>query len=71
MFEKLFDKRFISKAIYGSVSILAVLLIMEEHPPDGWTAAITLFGTVLAIAIAEVYSESIAEIIIGGQKRID
>lgn len=69
MFEKLFDKRFISKAIYGSVSILAVLLIMEEHPPDGWTAAITLFGTVLAIA--EVYSESIAEIIIGGQKRID
>lgn len=63
--ERFFDKHFISKAIYGTISVLAVLLIMEEHPPTAWHGAMTLFGSVLAIALAEAYSETIAEILAG------
>lgn len=61
--ERLFDKHSVSKAIYGSISVLAVLLVMEEHPPAAWRAATTLFGTALAIALAESYSETVAEIL--------
>jgi len=60
---QLLDKHAVSRAIYGSVSILAVLLVMQSHPPSAWTAAVMLFGTSLAIALAETYSETIAEMI--------
>jgi hypothetical protein len=68
--DKTFDKDFVSKAIYGLISVLAVLLTMEEHPPTAWIAAGILFGTVFVLAIAETYSATIAEII-AGQKRLD
>jgi hemolysin III len=68
--DKMFDKDFVSKAIYGLISVLAVLLIMEEHPPTAWKAAGILFGTVLALAMAETYSAAIAETI-AGQRRLD
>ena len=58
-----FSKHSVSKAIYGSISVLAVLLVMEEHPPAAWRAAVTLFGSALAIALAEAYSETVAEMI--------
>lgn len=68
--DKTFDKHFVAKAIYGLISVLAVLLIMEEHPPTAWKAAGILFGTVLVLAMAETYSATIAETI-AGQKRLD
>ena len=68
--ERFFDKHYVSKAIYGSISVLAVLLVMEEHPPVAWRAATTLFGTALAIALAESYSETVAELI-ARRKRLD
>ena len=58
-----FSKHSVSKAIYGSISVLAVLLVLEEHPPAAWRAAVTLFGSALAIALAEAYSETVAEMI--------
>lgn len=61
--ERFFDRHFVSRAIYGSISVLAVLLVMEEHPPSAFEAVLTLFGTTLAIALAEAYSETIAEVI--------
>ena len=68
--DKTFDKDFVTKAIYGLISVLAVLLIMEEHPPTAWKAAGILFGTVLALAMAETYSATIAETI-AGQRKLD
>ena len=68
--DKTFDKDFVAKAIYGLISVLAMLLTMEEHPPTAWIAAGILFGTVFVLAIAETYSATIAEII-AGQKRLD
>jgi hypothetical protein len=50
--DKTFDKDFVSKAIYGLISVLAVLLTMEEHPPTAWIAAGILFGTVFVLAIS-------------------
>jgi hemolysin III len=58
-----FDRGFVSRAIYGSISVLAVVLVMQEHPPGVARAAATLFGTSLAIALAEAYSETIAEML--------
>jgi hemolysin III len=68
--DKTFDKDFVAKAIYGLISVLAVLLVMEEHPSTAWKAAAILFGTVLALAMAETYSATIAETI-AGQRRLD
>jgi hemolysin III len=58
-----FSRSFASRTIYGFVVVLAVLAVMQNQPPSAWTAAITLFGTTLAIALAEAYSEIIAGII--------
>jgi hemolysin III len=52
-----------SKTIYGFVVVLAVLAVMQDHPPPAWNAALALFGTTLAIALAETYAEIIAGII--------
>jgi hypothetical protein len=54
------DKHFTSRAIHYSITALAISLIMEEHPPTILGAVVTLFGTTLAVARADVYSESIA-----------
>jgi DMSO reductase anchor subunit len=63
--DKTFDKNFVAKAIYGLISVLAGLLIMEEHRPTAWKAAGLLFGTVLVLAMAETYSATIAETLQG------
>ena len=57
------DTHDVSRAIYGAISVLAVLLIMDDHPPTVGAAAINVFGTVLAVALAEAYSEVIGETI--------
>jgi hypothetical protein len=51
---------FVSKAIYGLIAVLAVLLVMEDHPPVAWQGAVTLFGTTLAVALVDTYSETVA-----------
>jgi hemolysin III len=58
-----FDQPFASKAIYSLITVMALLLVMEDHPPTALQGAITLFGATLAIALAEVYAETIAETI--------
>jgi hypothetical protein len=70
MIDKIFDENFISKAIYGSITILAVLFAMDSHPPTAWQGALTLFGTALAVTLAEAYSATIAATI-SGQKELN
>jgi hypothetical protein len=50
----------VSKAIYGVITVLAVLQALQAHPPSAWSAAVILFGTTLAVALVDAYSESIA-----------
>ena len=54
---------FVSRAVYGLVTVLAVLQAMELHPPSAWHGAATLFGTTLAVALLEAYSVAIAEML--------
>ncbi len=57
------DKNFISEGIYGMVTCLAVILIMESHLSNYWDASLTLFGSVLVVTLAKAYSDTIAEVI--------
>ncbi len=50
----------VSKAIYGVITVLAVLQVLEAHPPSAWSGAVFLFGTTVAVALVDAYSESIA-----------
>ena len=54
------NHHFAEKAIYGLITVLAVLVVMEEHPPVAWRGALTLFGTTLAVALVETYAATIA-----------
>jgi hypothetical protein len=53
----------VSRAIYGLITVLAVLQVMEVHQPSAWHGTATLFGTTLAVALADAYSDSVAEML--------
>jgi len=53
----------IASTIYGLITVLAVVEILQRHPPSALACAATLFGTTLAVALVDAYSESIARII--------
>jgi hemolysin III len=57
----------VSRAIYGLMTVLAVLQVMELHPPSAWQAAVSLFGTTLAVALVDAYADSIAEMLSRGR----
>lgn len=57
----------VSRAIYGLITVLAVLQVMEHHPPSAWHGTVSVFGTTLAVALADAYSDSIAEILSEGR----
>ena len=50
----------VSRAIYGLITVLAVLQVFAVHQPSAWHGTVTLFGTTLAVALADAYSDSIA-----------
>lgn len=58
----------VSRAIYGLITVMAVLQVMEIHPPTAWQGALSLFGTTLAVALADAYSDYIAEMIAGRRR---
>ena len=68
--EKLFNQAFVAKSLYGSITLLAVLLSLEDHLPTAWHGASLLFGTALSVALAEAFSESISQVI-AGKKQLD
>ena len=68
--EPAISERFVARAVYGLITVLAVLQAMELHPPDAWRGAITLFGTTLAVALIEVYAEAIG-VLLGRSGRLD
>ncbi len=53
----------VAREIYGLITILAVLQGMELHPPGAWQGAVILFGTTFAVALIEIYADSIAGLI--------
>ena len=68
IFEKvrLFDHSFASMAIYGSLTVMAVLVANDETSPLALAAQ--LFGVTVAIAMAKAYSEILAGTLLRGRK---
>ena len=47
----------VSRVIYGSIIGLALVVALEAHPPRSAAVIASLIGTVIAVALAELYSE--------------
>lgn len=54
--------------IYGSVTVLGLLMAMEAHPDSPLKAAVILFGTVLAISMAKAFADVMSTAIDTGQR---
>ena len=54
--------------IYGSVTVLGLLMAMEAHPDSPLKAAVVLFGTVLAISMAKAFADVMSTAIESGQR---
>src|SRR5688572_29227512 len=61
------DHTFHARAVYGLITVLAVLQGFELHPPNAWGGALILFGTTVAVALVEAYSDSISVILHHGR----
>lgn len=64
----LLNEKFAAKVLYGLISVLAVLVVLELHPPTALAAIVTVLGTTFAIALAEAYSETVAEMLVNERK---
>ena len=53
--------RDVARVVYGAVIGLALVVVLQDHPPPPGHAAAQLFATALAVGLAEVYSEAVGE----------
>jgi hypothetical protein len=49
--------RQVSRVIYGAIIGLALVVALQAHPPPPGAVIVSLLGTAVAVALAEVYSE--------------
>lgn len=47
------SKTFVAKAIYGLITVQALLAVMGEHPPTPLGGAMTLIGATFAVALID------------------
>jgi hypothetical protein len=53
--------RQVARVVYGSIIGLALVVVIEAHPPRTAVVMGWLLGTAIAVALAELYSEIIGE----------
>jgi hypothetical protein len=49
----------VSRVVYGAIIGLALVVALEAHPPGSGAVVASLLGTAVAVALAEVYSETL------------
>jgi len=49
----------VSRVVYGAIIGLALVVALEAHPPPPGAVVASLVGTGVAVALAEVYSETL------------
>ena len=54
----------VSRVVYGAIIGMALIVVLQSHPPTAAVVVATLMATALAVALAELYSE-----VIGHQAR--
>jgi hypothetical protein len=52
--------RDVARVIYGAVIGLALVVALQVHPPTAGQAAAAVFGTAVAVGLAEAYSEIVS-----------
>jgi hypothetical protein len=56
--------RQVARVIYGSIIGLALVVVLQAHPPSAGVALTSVLATALAVGLAELYSE-----IVGAETR--
>jgi hypothetical protein len=51
------ESRQVSRVVYGSIIGLALVVVLEAHPPSIQSAVVSLLATAVAVGLAELYSE--------------
>lgn len=58
------DSRQVARVIYGAIIGMALIVVLQEHPPAPGTVVGLLVATAVAVGLAELYSE-----IVGAETR--
>jgi len=63
----------VSRVVYGAIIGMALIVVLEHHPPTAGVTTATLVATALAVALAELYSDWIGHVLKhrGGFQRRD
>jgi hypothetical protein len=51
------ESRQVSRVVYGSIIGLALVVVLEAHPPPIRSVIVSLLATAVAVGLAELYSE--------------
>ncbi len=52
----------VSRVVYGAIIGMALIVVLEHHPPTAGVTTATLVATALAVALAELYSDWIGHV---------
>jgi hypothetical protein len=52
--------RQVARVIYGAIIGMALIVVLEDHPPSAGAVAGELVATAFAVSLAELYSEIVA-----------
>jgi hypothetical protein len=53
--------RDVARILYGAIIGLALVVALQDHPPTAVATAATIIGTAVAVGLAEVYSQFVAD----------
>jgi hypothetical protein len=53
----------VSRVVYGAIIGMALIVVLEHHPPTAGVTTATLFATAVAVALAELYSDWIGHVV--------
>lgn len=52
----------VSRVVYGAIIGMALIVVLEHHPPPAGVTTATLLATAIAVALAELYSDWIGHV---------
>jgi hypothetical protein len=53
----------VARVVYGAIIGMALIVVLEHHPPSPGVTTATLFATAVAVALAELYSDWIGHVL--------